>query len=46
MKINDKATTRDYIFGVIGMFLLAMMLCLAITGITPAEFLSDVRCMF
>jgi hypothetical protein len=30
----------------IGMFILAMMLDLAITGITPQEFLADIACRF
>jgi hypothetical protein len=46
MKTKNKTTVTEYIIGTIGMFLLAMMLCLAITGITPAEFLADVACLF
>lgn len=46
MKTKDKTTKTEYVIGTIGMALLAMMMCLAITGITPAEFIYDVRCMF
>jgi hypothetical protein len=31
---------------VIGLFLLAMMIDLAVLGITPAEFIADVKCLF
>lgn len=44
MKTKDKATTMDYIIGIIGMAILALMIDMAIVGITPAEFIETIRC--
>lgn len=46
MKTKSKTTVADYIIGIIGMALLALMLDMAITGITPAEFIDDIICFF
>lgn len=46
MKTINKTTAIEYILGIIGMFLLSMMLVLSIVGITPAQFMADVACLF
>lgn len=46
MKTQSKTTTMDYILGVIGMALLALMLDMAIMGITPSELIADIACWF
>lgn len=46
MKTHSKTTAADYILGIIGMVLLALMLDMAIMGITPSELISDIACWF
>lgn len=44
MKTKEKATVKDYIIGVIGLSILAIMLDMAILGITPAELIETIKC--
>ena len=44
MKTRDKTTTMDWILGIIGMSLLALMLDMSIIGITPAELIETIKC--
>lgn len=46
MKTANKTTTADWILGIIGMALLALMLDMAIIGITPAEMFETIKCYF
>lgn len=46
MKTKNKTTAADYIIGIIGMAVLALMLDMAIMGITPSELIADIACWF
>ena len=44
MKSSNKTTKFDYFLGIIGLSILAIMLDMAILGITPAELIADIQC--
>ena len=44
MKTYSKTTTLDYILGAIGLAILALMLDMAIIGMTPSELIENIRC--
>jgi len=44
MKTRSKTTASDWILGAIGMALLALMLDMAIIGMTPAELVENIKC--
>lgn len=44
MKSKSKTTAFDYILGIIGMALLALMLDMAIIGMTPHELFENIKC--